>query len=72
MAINATAAFSACCHLESDTDISTVLLADYRAASFLRLWESSIHPAQATKQNSFPSEAARDFNLYFVVFQKEK
>lgn len=66
IAIAATAAISPCCHLESDTDILTVVPTDYRAGSFLRLWDSSIHLPHTTTQNCFSSVAERDYNLYFV------
>ena len=35
---------SACCRLAKDTEVSTAVLLDYRAASLLTLWNSWTHP----------------------------
>ncbi len=41
-------ACSPCCRLASDTEVFAAVPPDYRAASFLRLWDSSIHPPHPT------------------------
>lgn len=40
-----------CCHLASDREVSAVVRPDYRAATFLRLWDSSARPPQSCKRD---------------------
>ena len=35
-------AYSSCCYLAKDTEVSPAVPPDYRAASFLRLWDSTV------------------------------
>ena len=56
-------AFSSCCYLAKDTELLTATSSDYRAASFLRLWHSTVQH----KKYFFSRQAERDCNFYFVV-----
>ncbi len=58
-------------HLARDTEVSTAVPTDSRAASFLRLWDFSIHPLHSTIMNSFLfcflCVALRGYSLHFVT-----
>ena len=58
---------SPCCHLANNTEVSAAVPPDYRAASFLRLWYSSIHPQHYVITCIFFLYCITDYNLHCVV-----
>ena len=63
---------SPCCHLTEDTQVSAAIPPDYRAASLLKLWDSSVHLQTSVNCNVWSTKDSNIFSFFKPYRFKKK